>query len=73
MYIPQGSILCPLIFLIYINELPNEIVSTTKQFTADDILLFFNAPSAKTLAYKLHKILSNIYLIGHISGERLLT
>ena len=35
----QGSILSPLLFLVYINDLPNKLKSSAKPFT-DDIPLF---------------------------------
>ena len=38
--VPQGSILGPLLFLTYVNDLANGLPSTTKLF-ADDAPLFF--------------------------------
>ena len=37
--IPQGSILGPLFFLVYINDLPNCLKHTTRRMFADDTSL----------------------------------
>lgn len=37
--VPQGTVLAPLLFLCYINDLPNNIVSTIRLY-ADDVLIY---------------------------------
>ena len=56
---PQGSILGPLLFLIYINDLPNGLNSNAKLF-ADDTSLFFVVHNIAYSASLLNSDLSKI-------------
>ena len=57
--VPQGSLLGPLLFLIYINDLPDEITSSCKIF-ADDTSLFSKIENKSYSNFQLNKDLETI-------------
>ena len=57
--VPQGSVLGPLLFLIYINDLPDEITSSCKIF-ADDTSLFSKIENKSYSNFQLNKDLETI-------------
>ena len=58
--VPQGSILGPLMFLLYINDLPECLLNTTSGMYADDTLIYASSASFSELVLKLNHDLENI-------------
>ena len=59
--VPQGSILSPLLFLVYINDLPQRLLRNAKLF-ADDTSLFLKTTSP---AISLSNLNENLVKIAH--------
>ena len=61
---PQGSVLDPLHFLVYINDLPKDVLSTMKLF-ADDSSPFIRVNDVKYAQHVLETDLETISEWGH--------
>ena len=57
--VPQGSLLGPLLFLIFINDLPDNLVSNPKLF-AEDISLFSTVTDPNVTANQINNDLRNL-------------
>ena len=50
--VPQGSVIGPILFLIFVNDLPDYIRSSVRMFT-DDCVLYRNIYSIQDQGYRL--------------------
>ena len=58
--VPQGSILGPLMFIMYINDLTTVVKLCKVHLYADDTLLYFDSSSVQDIETSLSKDLENI-------------
>ena len=63
--VPQGSILGPLFFILYINDLPNASELIELLLFADDTSIFYSHSNPKTLESVLNNETKKILKFGH--------
>ena len=59
--VPQGSILGPLLFIIYINDMHKAVLNSNIHHFADDTNLIYSCKNIKTLRKKMNEDLKCIY------------
>ena len=59
--LPQGAILSPILFIIYINDIKNCLKYCKIRLFADDALITVGESNMKTAMYKIQHDLDNLY------------
>jgi len=66
--VPQGSVLGPLLFTIYINDLPLVVKKCSVIMYADDVILFYSGKTREEVQLALQADLDRITRWSKING-----
>ena len=58
--VPQGSILGPILFVLYINDLPECLLKSSVSMYADDTVIYFTGPTSTIILQTLQEDINNI-------------
>jgi hypothetical protein len=64
---PQGSVLGPLLFLLYVNDIADNLLSLTRLF-ADDTSLSYSSQSP----YTIDDVINSDLVLGHTTSDLLI-
>lgn len=59
--VPQGSVLGPILFLLYINGISNIFLESKALVFADDMTIYFTGPNPTQLAHNANNELNKLY------------
>ena len=60
MGLPQGSLLGPILFLLFLNDLPNSISKSFCNLFADDSVFYAQAPTINSAQANLQNDINNV-------------
>ena len=59
--VPQGTILGPILFLLFINDLPNFVQNAQLNIYADDVVIYCSSTDIREAQLNLQKVMSRVY------------